>query len=96
MSDTSPTPTDPLATEEHSIWQLLRRIPFALLRRLRLLMPDVLANSLLTLCGLIVLVTPLGLWVAWTKEIFFAVLIVGIAAFFIATALIATAPNDEF
>ena len=81
---------------EESIRILLRRIPGALLRRIRSLVPDAVANALLMICGLIVLVTPLGLWVAWTTQIFFAVLAGGLIAFFIALAVIAAAPDGEF
>ena len=84
------------ALEEDSIGTLLRRVPGALLQRIRSVIPDAVANALLVICGLIVLVTPLGLWVAWTTQIFFAVLIGGLIAFFIALAVIATAPDGEF
>ncbi len=75
---------------------LLKRVFAATLGRIRSVMPDAVANALLTTCGMIVLVTPLALWVAWTKQIFFSVLIGGIVAFLIALAVIATAPDGEF
>lgn len=85
-----------MTQSEESTLALLRRIPGAFGRRIRSVVPDAFANALLTICGLIVLVTPLALWVAWTKQIFFAVLGGGLIAFFIALAVIATAPDGDF
>ena len=39
----------------------------------------------MTICGLVALVTPLLLWVSWSKEILQIVLIMGFSAFILAT-----------
>lgn len=52
-------------------------------------------------CGLVALVTPLLLWVSWSKEVFKAVLAMGFASFLLATffaqyaAPEALDPNEE-
>ncbi|MEM7252049.1 MAG: hypothetical protein AAF493_11535 [Pseudomonadota bacterium] len=82
--------------DDASIIDLGRQVLNAFLRRIRSLIPDALAHAILTFCGLIVLVTPLGLWVAWTERMFFGILAGGLIAFLIALAVIASSPDGEF
>jgi hypothetical protein len=53
-------------------------------------------GALITVCGLIALVTPLLLWLAWSKQTFWLVLALGCAALLIIYALIWSSPDERF
>jgi hypothetical protein len=50
---------------------------------------------LITVCGLIALVTPLLLWLAWSKEMFWLVIALGCAALLIICALVWSSPDER-
>jgi hypothetical protein len=50
---------------------------------------------LITVCGLIALFTPLLLWVAWSKDLFWLIVAVGCAALLIVYALIRSSPDEH-
>jgi hypothetical protein len=53
-------------------------------------------GALITVCGLIALGTPLLLWLAWSKAMFWLVLALGCAALLIIYALIWSSPDERF
>lgn len=52
-----------------------------------------LLNFAINLCGMIALVTPLALWVAWSVPIFWAVLATGCGALLAVTVLVRFLPD---
>jgi hypothetical protein len=50
---------------------------------------------LITVCGLIALFTPLLLWVAWSKGMFWLIIAGGCAALLIIYALIWSSPDEH-
>ncbi len=55
-----------------------------------------LRETLITISGLVALITPVVLWSAWSLEVFMAVLAGGCAAILCAWLLIVSAPDDDF
>ena len=55
-----------------------------------------LREALITLCGLIALITPVVLWTAWSTTAFYAVLAAGCGAVLLACLLIALSPDEDF
>jgi hypothetical protein len=55
-----------------------------------------LREALVTICGLVALISPVALWSAWSLTVFFAVLAGGCAAILLAYLLIVSAPDDHF
>jgi hypothetical protein len=54
-----------------------------------------LREALITICGLIALISPVVLWTAWSTTIFYAVLAVGCGAILIIYLLISLGPDRE-
>jgi hypothetical protein len=50
---------------------------------------------LITVCGLIALFTPLLLWLAWSKPMFWLIIALGCAALLIIYALVWSAPDEH-
>ena len=55
-----------------------------------------LRETVVTICGLVALFSPILLWSAWSPDVFFAVLAGGCAAILLAYVLIMSAPDDHF
>jgi hypothetical protein len=53
-------------------------------------------GALITVCGLFALVTPLLLWLAWSKTMFWLIMAIGCAALLIIYALIWSSPDERF
>ena len=53
-------------------------------------------GALITVCGLFALVTPLLLWLAWSKETFWLTMALGCIALLIIYALIWSSPDERF
>jgi hypothetical protein len=51
---------------------------------------------LITVCGLIALVTPLLMCLAWSTDMFWLIMAVGCAALLIIYALILSSPDERF
>jgi len=54
-----------------------------------------LREAVITVCGLIALISPVVLWTAWSKDVFYAVLAVGCGAILVIYVLIASAPEED-
>jgi hypothetical protein len=55
-----------------------------------------LREALITICGLIALITPVVLWTAWSTDVFYAVLAAGCGAILAIYLLIAVSPDEDF
>ena len=55
-----------------------------------------LREAVITICGLIALVSPVVLWTAWSTTVFYAVLAAGCGAVLIIYLLIAFSPDEDF
>ena len=55
-----------------------------------------LRQALITVCGLIALITPVVLWTAWSTIAFYAVLAAGCGAILAIYLLIALSPDEDF
>jgi hypothetical protein len=53
-------------------------------------------DILVTICGLMALLTPLLLWVAWSKALFWLIMAGGCTALLVIYVLIWTAPDEHF
>jgi hypothetical protein len=53
-----------------------------------------LREALITISGLVALISPVGLWTAWSPAVFLSVLASGCAAILVACLLILAAPDD--
>ena len=78
-----------------SIPRLLAAIPAAALRFLIGKMPAWLVGTVLTVCGLLLIVSPVALWVSWTQEIFQLVLGVALGALLVALVLVMFGREDQ-
>jgi amino acid transporter len=52
-------------------------------------------ETVLTICGLILILSPLALWISWTKAIFYSVLGVAGVALFVAYAMVMLTSDDQ-
>jgi hypothetical protein len=59
------------------------------------MLPRWLHDGLITICGLVALITPVVLWTAWSTTMFRATLLVGCAAILVIYVLVELAPNDD-
>ena len=75
--------------------RVLAALPGATLRALVGRMPEWLWRALLALCGTVLLLAPLLLWVAWTRAGYLAVLASAGAAMVIAYLLVRHAPEHH-
>jgi hypothetical protein len=55
-----------------------------------------LREALITICGLIALISPVVLWTAWSTDVFYAVLAAGCGAILAIYLLIAVSPDEDF
>ena len=55
-----------------------------------------LRHTCITICGLVALATPLALWLAWSKAMFYLVLVFGCSAVLIIYLLFEYYPDDDF
>ena len=60
--------------------RLLVLLVHALLARLRAGVPPSVSRIGMTCCGVVLMIVPLALWVAWSKAVLFAVLVICVAA----------------
>ena len=74
------------------LWVVVR----GLARRHASRVPTKYFNTCISVCGLIVLIAPLALWVAWTKTIFFSILGVSLTALAIIVAIAWLTPDEPF
>ena len=75
--------------------RVLAALPGAALRALVAHMPVRLWRALLALCGAVLLLCPLLLWVAWTRSGYLAILAGAAAALVIAYLLVRHAPEHR-
>jgi hypothetical protein len=54
-----------------------------------------LREAVITLCGLVALISPVVLWTAWSTTVFCAVLAVGCSAILIVYMLIIWTPDED-
>lgn len=92
----SRTTSDPYADQaEESILRLLVSLPLAALKMGVGKLSPLVVGLVLTICGLILILSPLALWISWTITIFNAVLGLAILALVIAFCLITLAREDQ-
>ena len=78
-----------------SLLCLLVAVPLAAARAFVHKIPPALMGVMLTVCGLILILSPLALWISWTKTIFNTVLSTALIALVIAFALIMLSREDQ-
>jgi hypothetical protein len=54
-----------------------------------------LREGLITICGLIALISPVVLWTAWSKEVFYVVIAVSCGAILVIYLLIVWSPDED-
>jgi hypothetical protein len=54
-----------------------------------------LREAAITVCGLVALISPVVLWTAWSKPVFYAVLAAGCGAILIIYLLVVLSPDEE-
>jgi hypothetical protein len=59
-------------------------------------LPQRLRHNCISVCGMVVLFTPLLLWIAWSKAVFYMVLASGGCAVIIIWLLVRFAPDEHF
>jgi peptidoglycan/LPS O-acetylase OafA/YrhL len=59
------------------------------------MLPRWLHEGLITICGLVALISPVVLWTAWSTTMFRAVLVVGLAAILMIYLLVELTPDDN-
>lgn len=96
-----PTDSEPPARSQRndepppSIVSLLFAIPVAAARSVVQKLPKTVVSALLTMCGLVLIVSPLALWISWTPAIFNAVLGTALLALLVAWLLIMLGREDQ-
>lgn len=78
-----------------SLIRVVSAIPGAALRALVGRMPELVWRALLAICGAVLLLAPLLLWVAWSREGYLAILACAGAAMGIAYLLVRHAPEHR-
>ena len=53
-------------------------------------------EAVITICGLVALISPVVLWTAWSTTVFYAVLAAGCGAVLVIYLLIAFSPDEDF
>jgi hypothetical protein len=82
------------ATDD-SLLRLLGAVPLAVAQACVQKIPPALMGVLLTVCGLVLILSPLALWISWTTTIFNTVLSAALLALVIAFALIMLSREDQ-
>lgn len=90
-----PEPTRARAGRE-SLGALLAQLVHALLARGCARLPLVLVNRIIACCGLIALISPLLLWISWSKTGFFIIIATAGIAVGIIQLLVWLYPDDPF
>jgi hypothetical protein len=88
-----PPPADPA---HPSAMTLIMMMLAGLIRLGVVTIPEKTRHSCISICGLVVLATPLMLWISWSKMIFYIVLSSGGCAILIIWLLVRFAPEDYF
>ncbi|MFT5392153.1 MAG: amino acid transporter [Gammaproteobacteria bacterium] len=83
------------AQQADSILGLLVTVPVAALRAVVHRFSPTAVEAILTICGLILILSPLALWISWTKAIFYSVLGVAGVALFVAYAMVMLTRDDQ-
>ena len=78
-----------------SLPRLLVLLVHALLARLCERVPPSVSRAGMTCCGVVLMIVPLALWVAWSKAVLFAVLLICVAAVALFLVFVWLAPGDE-
>ena len=78
-----------------SLLHVLAAVPGAALRALVARMPEALWRALLGICGAILLLTPLLLWVSWSRSGYLTILASAAVALGIAYLLVHHAPEHR-
>ena len=81
---------------EPSVPYLLWIVVQGLARRRAARVPTRFFNVCISLCGLVVLVAPLALWIAWTKMIFFSILGASFIALLVIVTIAWLTPDEPF
>ena len=83
-------------TRNESLIALIAQLTHALLARACARLPLVLVNRIITCCGLIALVSPLLLWISWSRAGFFIIIATVAIAVGIIHLLVWLYPDDPF
>ena len=96
MTTPSNPPPGPRTTgTDETIGGLLIAIPVALARSAIHRLPPAVVGILLTTCGMVLILSPLALWISWTQTIFNTVLAVAVVALIVAFALVMLSREDQ-
>ena len=82
-------------TDRSTLFRLLAAVPGAALRAFVARMPESLWRFLLGLCGAVLLIAPLLLWVAWSRSGYLAILACAAVAMAVACLLVRHAPEHR-
>ena len=94
--DTPPTPPAPTRPDQaEPLWRLVLWLPLAVLRRGHDRLPVSWIRLVMSVCGMVAMVTPLLLWVSWTKAMFWGVLGAGGGAIAVFMLLVWLAPGKH-
>jgi hypothetical protein len=90
--------TGPVSSDRSnpSALTLIMMLLSGLIRLGIVIIPGRVRHSCISICGLVVLATPLMLWISWSKMIFYVVLSCGGCAILIIWLLVRFAPEDHF
>ena len=97
MSTADPGPVERATAPvpEEGLPRLLAMLVHALLGRMRDRAPESVSRVGITVCGLVLMVTPLALWVAWSKTVLLTVLVICLVAVALLLVFVWLAPGDE-
>ena len=83
------------AEREDTILSLLLAIPIAATQNVIQRLPRPAVGVILTVCGFILILSPLALWISWTPVIFNTVLGLALVALVIAYAIVMLGRDDQ-
>jgi uncharacterized membrane protein len=95
VSPPDPNETSVAATEQEPLGLLLVWLAQALTARARARMSMRIVQGGITACGVVLMITPLVLWVAWSKLVLFLALAAVALAILVTLILVWLSPEDR-
>ncbi len=86
----------PSKEDNESTLSLLTQLPVALVRYGITKLPLRIRQGCVSLCGISALLSPLLLWISWSKLVFYLVVSTAIVSVLIAYVIITFGPDDNF
>ncbi len=81
---------------EDTLLGLLCALLPAVAHRLRGSIPLAIANRGISLCGIVLLVSPAALWMAWSATVLYTILLAVVIAFVLIMVLLWLGPGDHY